>query len=274
MISQEELQMAPMRHLIVPVTYLDEQWKQIELPDLPSYYWISTYGRVYNEKTGYIMNGHIVENGYVVVSFKNIYGKRIFYHVHRLVMLIFCPIQNAELFVVNHKDGVKTNNHISNLEWVTQQENIAHAFNTGLRKYGEYSSHSVFTNDQVHQVCKCMEDGMNIYQLSHAVFNRDPDQQIKSLCTNIYSKKFWIDISSNYHIENYRRNMIFSVPQIEHICKLLSMNINMSTSDILNSLNIISYSKSEYEIYNRAIWNIRRGKSSRNISEKYNLQYT
>lgn len=273
MISQEELQMAPMRHLIVPVAFLDEQWKLIEFPDLPPYYWVSTYGRVYNERSGYIMNGHIVENGYVVVSFKNIYGKRIYYHVHRLVMLAFCPIQNPELYVVNHKDGVKTNNHISNLEWTTQKGNVEHAFRLGLRKCGEDSSHTVFTNEQVHKVCKCMENGMNLYQLSYNVFDRAPDQQIKTLCTNIYSRKFWVEISNNYAIENYKRNMIFSVPQIEYICQLLSQDINMDTSDILQYLSITLYTEKEYEVYNRAIRSIRKGKSCRNISEKYNLQY-
>lgn len=271
--TQEELRMAPMRNYIVPMIYLDEQWKKIELLDLRPIYWISTYGRVYNEKTGYIMEGHIVDNGYVVVSFKDIYGKRIYRHVHRLMMLTFCPIPNAELYVVNHKDGIKTHNYLSNLEWTTQQGNVEHAFNTGLRKCGEDSSHAVFTNAQVHQVCKCMENGMNIYQLSYMVFDRAPDQQIKSLCTNIYSRKFWTEISSNYAIENYKRNMIFSVPQIECICSLLSNDINIDTSIILNNLSITSYSKSEYEVYNRAIYNIRKGKSCRNISEKYNLQY-
>lgn len=38
----------------------------------------------------------------------------------------------ADGLVVNHKDGNKTNNHFSNLEWVTNQENVVHAVNLGL----------------------------------------------------------------------------------------------------------------------------------------------
>jgi hypothetical protein len=53
--------------------------------------------------------------------------------VHRLVMYAFLenPENKAE---VNHKDGVKTNNHLSNLEVVTRSENILHSFAIGTRK--------------------------------------------------------------------------------------------------------------------------------------------
>lgn len=56
-------------------------------------------------------------------------------HVHRLLALTFLPDPDLpiEELEVNHIDGVKTNNAIANLEWVTWSENIAHAYQTGLR---------------------------------------------------------------------------------------------------------------------------------------------
>ncbi|MEW6726901.1 MAG: HNH endonuclease [Bacillota bacterium] len=41
------------------------------------------------------------------------------------------PIVRTE---INHKDGNKSNNHYSNLEWVTRSENNLHAFKLGLRR--------------------------------------------------------------------------------------------------------------------------------------------
>lgn len=60
-------------------------------------------------------------------------GKRKSFKVHRLVASAF--IDNPEHKPhVNHIDGNPLNNHVSNLEWCTQQENVAHALNTGLKK--------------------------------------------------------------------------------------------------------------------------------------------
>ena len=54
--------------------------------------------------------------------------------VHRLVAETFIPVpDSSEPLQVNHIDGNKRNNSISNLEWVTARENTLHAFRTGLR---------------------------------------------------------------------------------------------------------------------------------------------
>lgn len=46
---------------------------------------------------------------------------------HRLVMLTWCPIPNAEELTVDHLDHNKRNNAVSNLEWVTETENLERA---------------------------------------------------------------------------------------------------------------------------------------------------
>ena len=234
-------------------------------------YWISTYGRVYNQETGYIVDGHPDVRGYILISFYLNDGNRVFNHIHRVEMLTFVPIDNAEEFVVNHIDGRKYNNRITNLEWVTQKRNVEHAFETGLRKCGEDSSHTVFTNEEVHKVCRCMENGYNLHELSDEVFGRYPDLQIQTLCKNIYSKKFWRHISDNYNISNYKRNGVFSIPEVEKICELIHGNKDIATEEILDYLNIDYSDRSRYEILKRSIRGIRTHKSFREISSRYNI---
>jgi hypothetical protein len=54
--------------------------------------------------------------------------------VHRLVMIAFNPVPGYENLQVNHIDGNKLNNHISNLEWCTPMENTHHAMENNLRE--------------------------------------------------------------------------------------------------------------------------------------------
>ena len=53
--------------------------------------------------------------------------------VHRLVATTFIPNTDSKKIFVNHIDGNKQNNHVSNLEWATPSENCTHAYQTGLR---------------------------------------------------------------------------------------------------------------------------------------------
>ena len=72
-------------------------------------------------------------HGYTRVYLRDINtNKRKDYKLHRLVAEYF--IDNSNHYKeVNHIDGDKTNNHVSNLEWCTRSENNSHAFAHGLK---------------------------------------------------------------------------------------------------------------------------------------------
>ena len=59
-------------------------------------------------------------------------GKRRNFMLHRLIAATFIPNPDHKPYI-NHKDGNKLNNHISNLEWCTSSENNLHAYRTGLK---------------------------------------------------------------------------------------------------------------------------------------------
>ena len=88
-------------------------------------YKISNYGRI-KGKNGRINHGWD-NNGYISVSVGN---KS--YQLHCLVAKVFIQSTNLDQIEVNHKDGNKKNNTITNLEWLTHKENVQHSFDTGL----------------------------------------------------------------------------------------------------------------------------------------------
>lgn len=104
-----------------------EKWKDIV--GYESYYQISDIGRIKRKDTEKILKNNI-RNGYEYVTLC-VNGQRKKFYVHRLVAIAFIPNLNS-YEQVNHKDGNKSNNKASNLEWCTQKENLLHAFRTGL----------------------------------------------------------------------------------------------------------------------------------------------
>lgn len=103
--------------------------------------WIEGYKNLYAISNDGVINSHVgrfpkflkknpSKKGYLTV---NLYHnkKRTCYTVHRLVAQAFIlnPDNKPQ---VNHKDGIKTNNHYTNLEWCTAQENIIHSISLGL----------------------------------------------------------------------------------------------------------------------------------------------
>lgn len=90
--------------------------------------WVSGKGRVLSH-SGKLLSQQMCRQGYLSVKLKG--GVR--YKTHRLVAMSFIPNPNNKQ-EVNHKDGNKSNNNVSNLEWVTPSENVIHSLSTGLKK--------------------------------------------------------------------------------------------------------------------------------------------
>jgi hypothetical protein len=94
-----------------------EQWKSLVYNGRPLE--VSNLGRV-RTATGRII-GYETMHGYMSIKFKSIHVG-----IHRLVCLAWKPIENHELFYVNHIDNDGKNNRLENLEWVTASGNSHH----------------------------------------------------------------------------------------------------------------------------------------------------
>jgi hypothetical protein len=96
-----------------------------------NHYSVSKNGLVRNDRTNFILKPYLGDRGYCKVSLsENSNTKKV--KIHRLVALMFCKNDYGDLGIVNHINGIKTDNRAENLEWITQTENLNHAFDTGL----------------------------------------------------------------------------------------------------------------------------------------------
>lgn len=145
-----------------------EIWKTIV--GYEGWYSVSSHGRVRREKNGpytkirkRILKPIKDSYGYYHIDlYKNGIQKN--YTIHKLITIAFlgkCP----KGLQVNHKDGIKTNNYASNLEYVTHYQNMQHARKNGFfkSKKGSKNGRAKLTEKQVFQIRRLYQKG-NIIQ--------------------------------------------------------------------------------------------------------------
>lgn len=106
---------------------------------------------------GCIMSQQKNRIGYMMVPLGTGTKRKKLCTVHRLVLIAFT--EDRPDMQVNHKDGDKTNNHLSNLEWVTASQNCRHREDNGLGIRGEKAPHGKLNTEQVLQIRKLFAEG-------------------------------------------------------------------------------------------------------------------
>ena len=149
------------------MTRIDNVWVKIPFAEN---YSMSPCGLVRNETTGDIVEPLLAKSGYYHFPLRNNDNRKIMVGRHRLLCLIFKPVENSQRLYVNHINGVKCDDRLENLEWITPKENCEHAGRLGLSpKCYPVSTRNVYTGE--------VKKYPSIIECAKAVnLNKDPVQ--------------------------------------------------------------------------------------------------
>lgn len=162
----------------------EEEWRSVV--GWEGFYEVSSHGRVrsldrlvrckpsrnkdgFQQFKGKAMKPSIRTDGYYVICLSREGEVRSRVVVHRLVAEAFVVNADNKKFV-NHINGDKLDNRPENLEWVTQAENNAHAWKTGLNyaRYGSRTSNAKLTEEQVREIRRRLDEGDSIKNVALA----------------------------------------------------------------------------------------------------------
>jgi len=137
---------------------------ELEWRSIPNtQYLISEFGDIFSKKTNKILVQQNDLRGYQFVTLY-LNGDKTTCKIHRLVGRYF--LNEIQGLQINHKDGNKTNNHYTNLEYVTSKENHQHAIRTGLMPIGIAKPGAKLTNELVELIKLLMVENIDDMEIS------------------------------------------------------------------------------------------------------------
>ena len=224
------------------------------VPGIYPWYCITNYGRIWHKYLQGFLNINIDSKGYSYKPLATISGPKVV-RVHRIVLMAFQYREDCNSLLVNHIDGNKMNNMITNLEWTTYSGNAQHAYDHGLIS----RTHACKYDDPVliHSICQDLQNNMlsNDIAISYNI--------PLSLVESVKYKKAHREISDQYsfNITKYRRQL--TEDEVRAICTYYSTHPREDNSrkiyyDALESIGIKDASMNEMytaqRIYTRRIY--------------------
>ena len=237
------------------LSYKDEIWKKLNTelyPNISPIYWISTKARIYNCKTNRLLKPRCLDakkhvspywkvNLQVIINNKS-YGET--FLIHRLLLSTFTPIDNMKNLLVNHIDGNKLNDDFTNLEWVTNSENIIHAYRTGLfiPSHGENHCCATITEKEALKII----DMLLSRNFTHLEISKVMRTSV-SIVDSIACKKSWKHLTKDLDFSSlqYRIPKKMTFDDIEGCCEYFELYKKPADMSVrrhcMNALNYINY---------------------------------
>lgn len=165
---------------LTPREYTNQReiWKPVV--GYEGFYEVSNLGRVKSIRSGkgtyigrIVRGGHIY-NGYAMVNLSK-YGIPKFFTVHRLVAFAFLGNPPTPKHEINHKNLIRTDNRVENLEWCTHLENMRHSYRNSNRNQGnERNGNARLTWESVREIRRIYSEGGITQPNLAKVFNVSP----------------------------------------------------------------------------------------------------
>lgn len=215
-----------------------------------SNYSIDRYGNIFNLTSKRFLKHSLGDDGYYKITLTDDDSIRKYFRVSRLVALAFIENPHNKP-VVNHIDGNKINNHVSNLEWCTISENTVHSYSTGLQTIS--GGYPVTDYRKVHDVCKLLEQGVRPKEVSEIVgiTNRK--------VVDIRNGTYWKDISEQYNLNYVKKEYKMQLGKVNRICEMLAngmkiVEIAKVTGTALSPIYRIKNRQSYIDISSAYVW--------------------
>lgn len=220
-------------------------------------YKVSNYGRIINHK-GEPLNPGINQDGYCKVGLYTDDGRKTRL-MHRLVLESFSPRNKSYThLVVNHKNLIKTDNFISNLEWMTALENTQHAKEHGhmIGIRGEANNFNKHSEETIIVACEMLEDGFSRDEVS--LTTSIPKSYLYDL---IYGKR-WTHVTKEYDLSGHVIS-IFKGFDVETKDKIMKLSLEGLTAKPICDLLNIEPNSSHLQSIRRIKWKLNQSNVQR-----------
>ena len=207
---------------------------EVMVPGVYPWYCVTNHGRIWHKYLQSFLNINMDSKGYSYKPLATINGPKVV-RVHRMVMMAFEYRNDCDSLLINHLDGNKMNNIITNLEWTTYSGNVKHAYEHGLVS----RTHACKYDDPIliHAICQDLQNHMQMKDI--AISYNIPE----TLVWSIKYKRSHKEISDQYTFDVRETEMRFTNDQIKALCEYYSTHPKIDNTrkiyyDALESIGI------------------------------------